>query len=338
MTFKDLIEKLRKREAKRKKTVEEAREAEAEQAKLESKSMSRRSFLGLAGVAAAGSVALAASGCGKQEDKELALLKIQQFFQKNYRIMTKEEKLEVVERLEKEAALRDKQNINVKTTEAVPNTLFGYALNLSKCRGYGNCVTACREENNLPEDGSMDYIRVLEMEKGSFTMKDGSIGYSHEVPKEEKYYLPMQCMHCANPPCVPVCPVGATWKENDGIVVVDYDWCVGCRYCEAACPYEARRFNFKTNDLEPEKKNKDQHYLGNRDRKKGVMEKCHFCVHRTREGRQLACAEACPTGARVFGNLLDPKSEIRWIIENKTVFRLKENLNTQPQFYYYVDA
>lgn len=330
MGIKEVIDKLRKKEDQKKKPKKVERN-------LTSKTVSRRAFLGLLGASAVGATALS-TGCTKSEDKELALLKIQEYFQKNYRIMNETERKEVISRLERQTAIQQKQRVNIKATDAPANTLFGYALNLSKCRGYGNCVTACREENNLPEDGSMDYIRVLEMKKGSFTMQNGSIGYSHEVPKEENYYLPMQCMHCANPPCVPVCPVGATWKEQDGIVVVDYNWCVGCRYCEAACPYEARRFNFKTNTLPADKKNKDQHYLGNRDRKKGVMEKCHFCVHRTREGRQPACEEACPTGARVFGNLLDPKSEIRWIIENKTVFRLKEDLNTQPQFYYYVDA
>ncbi|MBT5953851.1 4Fe-4S dicluster domain-containing protein [bacterium] len=300
--------------------------------------MSRRSFLGFMGATALGAGAVASAGPAiKSDDKELVLLKMKEYFQKNYRILSEDERKVIIERLERKAKLADDLTLNIKSTEARPDTQYGYALNLSKCRGYGDCVVGCREENDLPEDGSMDYIRVLEMDKGTFTMKNKSIGYVEEVPKDEKYYLPMQCMHCANPPCVPVCPVGATWKEKDGIVVVDYNWCVGCRYCEAACPYEARRFNFKTPSVPKEKINQDQHYLGNRKRMKGVMEKCHFCVHRTREGRQPACQEACPTGARVFGNLLDPKSDIRWILENKTVFRLKEDLNTQPQFYYYVD-
>ena len=126
-------------------------------------------------------------------------------------------------------------------------------------------------------------------------------------------------------------------RDVDGIVVVDYNWCIGCRYCMASCPYGARHFNWAKPNIPKKEMNGDTHYLGNRPRQKGVIEKCHFCVHRTREGKLPACQEACPTGARVFGNLLDPKSDIRWILENKTVFRLKEELGTEPKFWYYTD-
>jgi molybdopterin-containing oxidoreductase family iron-sulfur binding subunit len=106
----------------------------------------------------------------------------------------------------------------------------------------------------------------------------------------------------------------------------------------AACPYGARHFNWKKPGLPAGEMNPETHYLGNRPRPVGVVEKCHFCTQRTRKGRQPACMEACPTGARVFGNLLDPNSEIRYILENKTVFRLKEELGTEPKFWYYTDA
>ena len=302
------------------------------------KPMDRRAFLTFLGLGTVAGTALASTDIViNSDDKELAMVKFREYFQKNYRLMTDEEKQEVVQRLEKKARLTRGINVNIKSTPAPEQTLFGYALNVSKCRGYRDCVTACRAENNLPEDGSMDYIRVHEVKNGSFELKDNDTQYIHDVPAEESFYLPMQCMQCENPPCVSVCPVKATWKEEDGIVVVDYNWCIGCRYCQAACPYEARRFNWKQPDVPSDKINPDQHYLGNRDRMKGVMEKCHFCTHRTREGRMPACQEACPTGARVFGNLLDPDSEIRWILANKKVFRLKEDLNTQPQFYYYMD-
>ena len=125
--------------------------------------------------------------------------------------------------------------------------------------------------------------------------------------------------------------------RSDGITVVDYNWCIGCRYCEAACPYHARRFNWQEPELLPEQINPDQAYLSNRIRPQGVVEKCHFCLHRTREGRLPACLEACPTGARVFGNLLDPNSEIRWVLANKPVFVLKADLGTQPRFFYFFD-
>jgi Fe-S-cluster-containing dehydrogenase component len=144
-------------------------------------------------------------------------------------------------------------------------------------------------------------------------------------------------MQCGNPPCVRACPVNATWKDADGIVVIDYNWCIGCRMCIAACPYWARHFNWREPEIPPEELNPNTAYLGNRPRMKGVVEKCHFCVQRTRRGRQPACMQACPTGARVFGNLLDPTSEIRYVLEHKKVFRLKEELGTEPQFWYFSD-
>mgnify|MGYP001823542099 FL=1 len=125
--------------------------------------------------------------------------------------------------------------------------------------------------------------------------------------------------------------------EPDGIVVVDYDWCIGCRYCMTACPYQARHFNWGSPDLPAAEINTKTHYLGNRPRPRGVVEKCHFCVQRTREGRMPACQEACPTGARIFGNLLDPHSEIRYVLQHKAVFRLKEDLGTEPKFWYFRD-
>jgi Fe-S-cluster-containing dehydrogenase component len=150
--------------------------------------------------------------------------------------------------------------------------------------------------------------------------------------------MPVQCQQCENPPCVRVCPVKATWKEPDGIVVVDYNWCIGCRYCIAACPYRGRVFNWAEPNIPASEMNTEVHYLGNRPRMKNVVEKCTFCIQRVRQGRYPACVEICPTGARKFGNLLDPNSEIRYLIENKRVFRLKEDLNTEPKFYYFFSA
>jgi molybdopterin-containing oxidoreductase family iron-sulfur binding subunit len=156
-----------------------------------------------------------------------------------------------------------------------------------------------------------------------------------QVPRPENFYTPVQCQQCENPPCVKVCPVQATWKEPDGIVAIDYNWCIGCRYCMAACPYGARHFNWGEPGLPAEDFNPDQHYLGNRPRSRGVVEKCTFCVQRTRKGRYPACVEICPVGARKFGNLLDPESEIRYILEHKRVLVLKNELATKPKFFYF---
>jgi len=180
-------------------------------------------------------------------------------------------------------------------------------------------------------------LSIFEIEKGNLNVESGNGKYFHPVPVEGSFYMGVQCFHCDNAPCVKACPTKATWQEPDGIVVVDYDWCIGCRYCQAACPYWGRRFNWHDPHVPKNEITQGQHYLGNRQRRKGAMEKCTFCIQRTREGRQPACVEACPTGSRVFGNLLDPDSEIRFVLKNKKVFRMKENLGTDPKFWYFID-
>jgi molybdopterin-containing oxidoreductase family iron-sulfur binding subunit len=216
--------------------------------------------------------------------------------------------------------------------------LFGYGLDLSRCIGCRRCEYACVDENNQSQDPQIHWITVLRFKKGEkwVDLEESEKYYNPPlVPEADYFYMPVQCQQCENPPCVKVCPTQATWKEPDGIVVIDYNWCIGCRYCMAACPYGARRFNWAEPNRKPEEINVKTHYLGNRPRYKGVVEKCTFCIQRTRNGRYPACVEACPVGARKFGNLLDPDSEIRYAIEHKRVFRLKEDLNTYPKFYYF---
>ena len=313
-----------------------------ESAKAENKKLTRRRLLkkigitGVSGVAVASGTALAAQvtedGVEEFSDSLASL------FQTHYRRMSPEEVEATIARLQRKTKRKYGKNISIDTTPPLPNVLLGYALNISKCKGYRKCVDACVEENNQGRDTQIQYIRVLEMERGSMNLEESNHYYDPEtVPQKGKFYMPVQCMQCENPPCVRACPVKATWKETDGVVVIDYDWCIGCRYCMTACPYWARHFNWNEPELPPEELNPVTHYLGNRPRSKGVMEKCMFCIQRTRKGKQPACMEACPTGARVFGNLLDPESEIRYILENKTVFRLKEDLGTEPKFWYYTD-
>jgi len=252
-------------------------------------------------------------------------------------MMTQEEKDETVARLERLAKLRDDVDIQMSNQEPHEKVLYGYAFNISRCKGYMDCVEACVKENNLDRKSKTQYIRLFEMDPGQLDPTSGDGKYYHEVPVENKFYMGVQCFHCENAPCIKACPTKATWREPDGIVVVDYDWCIGCRYCLAACPYWGRRFNWGTPEVPKEEMNKKQHYLGNRMRMKGVMEKCTFCVQRTRQGKLPACAEACPTGSRVFGNLLDPNSEIRYVLKHKKVFRFKEELGTDPKFWYFMD-
>jgi len=292
----------------------------------------RRNFLRGLGIGTVAAVAQPAWGGQTFQDV------FADFFQKDYRRMAPEEIEAALERIERKAQARYDVEIDCQNTPPQPGVVYGYAINISRCKGYRDCVHACVKENNLGRDSQVQYIRVLQMDQGDFNLEHSDHYYEPEtVPVEGKHYLPVQCMQCDDPPCVKACPVQATWMEPDGIVVIDYDWCIGCRYCMAACPYWARHFNWTTPEIPAEEMNTDTHYLGNRPRPRGVVEKCHFCIHRTRKGRQPACMEACPTGSRIFGNLLDPDSEIRYVLSNKQVFRLKEDLGTEPKFWYFSD-
>lgn len=262
---------------------------------------------------------------------------VDEFLQRHYRELHAEEMAKVLRRLESETLEDYGARVQISDPKPQPGVKFGYALNLSICVGCRRCAKACHEENNHDRPSGNSYIRVLEMQKGSLDLEKGNVTYTHAVPAKDKFYMPVQCHQCDNPPCVHVCPVEATWKESDGLVVVDYNWCIGCRYCEAACPYHARRFNWTKPQIPAEEITPVQAYLSNRVRPQGVMEKCTFCLHRTREGRLPACLEACPTGARVFGNLLDETSSIRWVLQNKRIFVLKEEVGTLPNFFYFFD-
>ncbi len=291
------------------------------------KSTSRRKFLKDLSIFAVGSVALSSCNFSTRE----------QFIRKNFKTLSKKEKVELIKNLEKKYSDKYGKNFHVSDQPALEGVEFGYALDLSRCVGCRRCVYGCVKENNQSRDPQITYIQVLQMEKEKgidYTHSD--IYYNPElVPEEGYFYVPIQCQQCRNPQCTEVCPVRATWQEPDGIVVVDYDWCIGCRYCMAACPYGARHFNWGEPNIPAGEVVPETHYLGNRPRIKGVVEKCTFCIQRARIGRYPACVEVCPVGARKFGNLLDPESEIRYIIENKRVLVLKQELNTQPRFYYF---
>jgi len=329
----------------------------------------RRDFLKNMGVATvAGAAALSAG----PDDAE-AKVTWAEWFQTHYILMTDEQKKECIERLEKRYTEEFGKKTTVADTPAMPDVLFGYALSISKCIGCRRCVYACVKENNQSRhDPEIQWIRVLKMPKGGLAYsadkldkgspKSGPFGdygvqvggnanspvglslheaehyyEAEKVPEKDYFYFPVQCQQCEKPPCVKVCPVRTTFRTIDGIVVIDYNWCIGCRLCQDACPYWARRFNTAEPNLPKEEMNPDTHYFGNRPRMNGVVEKCTFCIQRVRKGRYPACLEACPVGARKFGNLLDPESEIRRLIDKKRVFRFKEDYNTYPKFFYYMD-
>jgi Fe-S-cluster-containing dehydrogenase component len=243
----------------------------------------------------------------------------------------------LVREMEQEYSRKYSKAVQVSDAGPMPGVLFGYALDISCCIGCRRCVYACVDENNQSRDPQVQWIRVLQMEKAhGVDFEHADPYYDPElVPQDGHFYVPVACQHCSNAPCTKVCPTGATWTEKDGIVVIDYDWCIGCRCCMAACPYGARQFNWRQPSIPESELNPSMHYLGNRPRPRGVVEKCTFCIQRTRAGRYPACVEVCPVGARKFGNLLDPDSEIRYIIEHKRVMVLKKELNTMPKFFYF---
>lgn len=304
--------------------------------------VSRRTFLkgSAASIVGMSGLVAALQPLLKLEKEDLTL---DQLLQRHYKEMTSAQLDKVIQKLQDKCEQQYGVSASIQDLKPQDGVGFAYALNLTRCVGCRKCAHACLAENNQSresdDDISMSYIRVLELEKGSINLETSNAYYDSEsVPRKDKYYMPVQCHQCRESPCTKACPVNATWQEPDGVVTIDYDWCIGCRYCMAACPYDARRFNWEKPKLEKKHINPDQGYLSNRLRPKGVVEKCTFCLHRTRAGKYPACMEVCPTGARVFGNILDPNSEINYILRNKRVYILKEDVGTNPRFYYFFDT
>ncbi len=214
---------------------------------------------------------------------------------------------------------------------------FAMVIDVGACIGCRRCMWACKKENNVPDTISPPWIEVFELKsKVGVTghpspqdLKEGATTSYTEAPREGRWYLPVQCYHCDNAPCVKVCPTGATYKDKDGLVLMNYDRCIGCRLCVVACPYSARRFNWFKPEVPPDGANPLVPI-----RPLGVVEKCTFCVHRVRRGKLPRCVKVCPVQARHFGNLNDPESEVSRILKSNLSFRLLEEVNTKPNIWY----
>jgi len=207
-----------------------------------------------------------------------------------------------------------------------------FLVDTHKCVGCGFCVKACKIENETPYDANVsrtwveryvvtkDGRTLIDSPKaardGFITSKiDQNAAGMVEVKDDEiakAFFVPKLCNQCDNPPCVQVCPVGATYATADGVVLVDRKWCIGCGYCVMGCPYGVRFFH-------------PVHL---------VAEKCNFCYHRLKQGMKTACVDACPFGARLVGNLLDPSDPVAKIIATERVGVLKEEYGTKPQVFY----
>ena len=221
---------------------------------------------------------------------------------------------------------------------------WGMVIDLDKCTGCQACSVACRMENNIPfagpEEAALSRVKwwhkVMRFEEG-------------EYPNVHIMFIPRPCQHCDKPPCVNVCPVGATYKDEEGIVRMDYDRCIGCRFCASTCPYAARHFNWYA-PVYPQKM-RDALNPDVPIRAHGVVEKCTFCIHRVEkakrkaaeEGRELldgemvnitACNEDCPASARYYGDLDDPESTVSRLAHSARAFTLLEELGTFPKVFY----
>ena len=193
-----------------------------------------------------------------------------------------------------------------------------------------DCIDACHRIHNVPDFGNAkDEVKWI-----------WTVPYEEAFPEQEHEFIArgvrgkpvmILCNHCDDPPCVKVCPTKATWRREDGIVMMDYHRCIGCRYCMAACPYVSRSFNWK----DPRSFIKEIN-LDFPTRTKGVVEKCSFCQERLAKGLLPACVEACKEKALVFGDLEDPNSDVRKILDAQYTIRRKPSLGTKPKVYYIV--
>ena len=197
-------------------------------------------------------------------------------------------------------------------------TSYGMVIDLRRCIGCDTCTIACKA-TNATSRGIM-WNRVLKYETGKY-------------PNSQLNFLPITCMHCEEPECEKVCPTGATTKRDDGIVVVDSDKCVGCRYCMVACPYAIRYFFDELQTYYPDHITPYEE-IGYKKHKLGTVQKCDFCLERVEQGLQPACVAACPANARFFGDLDDSDSEVSKLIKERKGFVLNPELGTKPSVYY----
>ncbi len=201
----------------------------------------------------------------------------------------------------------------------------------AKAKGCTKCIEACNQAHNIPSFQNPAHQIKWIWEK-PFDDLFSSYETQYLEPSLKNESTPVLCNHCDNPPCVRVCPTGATWKrQEDGIVMMDWHRCIGCRFCMAACPYGARSFNWV--DPRPHIETLNPEFP---TRTIGVVEKCTFCSERLAKGQLPACVEACPEKALVFGDVNDPKSEVRQLLAESYTLRRRPELGTGPNIYYLV--
>jgi molybdopterin-containing oxidoreductase family iron-sulfur binding subunit len=270
---------------------------------------SRRNFLRkgiLAGSAAIAGSAFISSCSGEPESGE------------KVRVLTTDGKIVEVDR----AHLKSDKQVREEAREGVPGRKFVMVIDLAKCANARKCTEACQHGHHLPT--SIEYIRV-------YLLQDSE--------KTAPYWFPRPCFHCDNPLCVSVCPVGATYKRSDGIVLVDQERCIGCKFCMTGCPYSARSFAWEHHEKyeTPIQYNPEYTAPG----KEGTVSKCVFCADRVAENKLPYCVEACPMGVIYFGDVDEDTVTngaetvlFSQLIKDRGGYRYLENLGTRPSVYY----
>jgi len=302
--------------------MEENHKPEPEKATEKPKASNRRDFLknlGLVGVGAATGAAALYSGHIFEAKKEgSGQSKI---------LLTQDNKLVSVDSLEIKALEKPPAELlQSEGREGISGRRWVMVIDLSKCRNARQCIHACQEAHELrPEQYHMNTLQM------------------QDNPDAAPYHMPKNCQHCDNPPCVAVCPVDATYKRQDGIVLIDNERCIGCRFCMAACPYSARIFNW----LEPKDAEKYQDQLYNVElnvpQKLGTISKCLFSADHCREGKLPYCVSACPNGVYYFGDENEDavtngttKETVRFskLLRDNGGYQLMPELGTKPRVYY----
>ncbi len=227
------------------------------------------------------------------------------------------------------------EGIEESTTPATGHH-WGMVINLDKCIGCEYCLRACSATNDVWVDPATKQPE-----------KPWNIVVEEKTSTGTPFFFSRPCLHCGDAPCVEVCPVRATYHREDGLVVMNYERCIGCRYCEIACPYDARKFNWQARtDVNPYIPTWGIAEVDRRPR--GVVEKCTFCIHRIDAGLKAgfkpgedreatpACVNICPVGARIFGDLNDTNSLVSQAVATEATIRLREELGTEPSVYYVI--
>lgn len=288
--------------------------------KLDSKS-SRRSFLHKIGFSGVGvlSAPLVLSSCKNESSTEEG---------STLKVLTQDNQLVEIDSSSIRPAngKEDQKYLQKQGREGIPGKKFVMVIDLARCKNERACMKSCQSAHQLKPE--QHHINVLEM---------------HDEANDLTYYMPKPCQHCDNPPCVAVCPVDATFKRQDGIVLVDNERCIGCRFCIAACPYSARTFNWTEPKDADQYKDVPYNMELNVPQKKGTVTKCAFSADRAREGKLPYCVSACPNGVYYFGDANEDlvtngttRETVRLskLLKDHFAYTLMPELGTLPSVYY----